>query len=77
MLTFTLMDFLPVLISFGFKLITAIVGIISLWLTLKFFDRISGGYFAFWIDQATPHELANYYAVRFLGACIYFGLVLS
>ncbi|WP_281645547.1 hypothetical protein [Parendozoicomonas sp. Alg238-R29] len=73
----TMMDLFPVLVAFGFKLATALAALIILWLTLRFFDRETGGCFTLWKEQANPHDMAIYYAGRFVGACLLFGLILS
>ena len=62
------------LISAYFKLFKATLGALAVFLTLRFFDWVTG---AKWNAQNTLADRGAYYGLRFLGVCILYGWVIS
>ncbi len=61
------------------KLATAGLGLVTVWLVLRFLDWLSQFKFREWLHAAAQDDpyLAVYLGLRFLGACILIGLLLS
>lgn len=69
-----------VMITSGlYRLVFAVVAILSLFLLLRLLDHLSGTTFRLTFKRITydPRSAALYFGLRFLGACILLGLLLS
>lgn len=60
-------------------LLMACLAFVLMWLVLKMLDRASGRPFkrSFEVINDEARALGIYYGLRFLGACIFFGLAFS
>ena len=67
------------LLSSAQTLAFAVVGALALWLLLRGFDKLNKKPFSETLGdmQHEPKALALYYGMRFVGVCIFFGMVLS
>lgn len=67
------------LTSIGLQLVTAIIALLVIWGMFRLLDRGMGHPFADAVEKMyeNPMAVALYYGLRFLGACILIGLLLS
>lgn len=71
------MGLISILTEWLYTISLAAGGAIMARLLLAYFDLRAGGHFKHWIDNAEGIELSIYYAARFIGVCLLFGLALS
>lgn len=71
--------FEPVLISSGLKVLFVLFALLLLWAYLRWLDRRAGLNFRSAINllETDANALARYLGLRFLGACLFFGLVVA
>lgn len=83
---FLLTPQLAAFLEVSINIVSATMGLIAIFFTLKLFDYIRGGeeretYFKTWINKCESSgdtkSLALYYSARYIGTCLYYAFVLT
>tara|TARA_Y100000034_G_scaffold134617_1_gene203527 strand:- start:1401 stop:1712 length:312 start_codon:yes stop_codon:yes gene_type:complete len=54
--------------------VRSLVSLLGVFIVLRFLDYLMGFHFKEWLRDAPDHVKGNYFAYRFLGVCLLFGL---
>ena len=59
------------------KIISALLAIFFVRILLSLFDAAAGVSFSKWLEKADTRDEAIYYACRYLGTCLLFGMIIG
>ena len=59
------------------KLYSACIALVLVRVSLAIFDRTSGANFGKWLADASNGDKALYYAGRYIGTCLLFGMIIG